>query len=309
MTLQGHIRSGILLLLAMQVLTSFGGVLLLGRMGPAVGGITGQAIQTLELADHQVYHLILQDKPSFDEDMTTLQELASPENQAILSELTPSIPPAFTGDTTAVRRLLEGLFRIQDVERDRMQAREATAHQLAAAGAWVMVLLGLAGFMANLWVLGRLRSRLVGPLVDLVASVDAAARGDRRRRCRSHQDLAELGDLADAVNRLLDQEPPDAWTGGAPAPATPPALPPERPALLAAMDLLEAPLVYVTAEGSLLAANAQAQELLAGSAGPQVLARLADGADTQPWLDRSLDLPDGHRLLVLKPQVPSPAGE
>lgn len=120
---------------------------------------------------------------------------------------TPPASPVATYERTVAPRfeaVKRGLFRLLDINQRAMAETDRRAHQAALAnGAWLGALVTAA--LISFVVLSRaLQRHVLSRLEHLRQGSEAVAEGEVRRRLLDPED-DELGDVAGAVNRLLDR--------------------------------------------------------------------------------------------------------
>ncbi len=97
-----------------------------------------------------------------------------------------------------------GLFRLLDVNQRAIADAERRSRQTALAnGAWLGALVA-ASLFSFVFLSRAMQRQILSRLEDLRCSSEAVAEGDTRRRLLDHAD-DELGQVASAVNRLLDR--------------------------------------------------------------------------------------------------------
>jgi hypothetical protein len=85
-----------------------------------------------------------------------------------------------------------------------MRRTDEEAQRLATAGAWAAAMLALVSFVAARLLAQRAEHRLLMPLLDVYSTLQAAQKGDTRRRCTLYRGNTDLEGIALGVNALLD---------------------------------------------------------------------------------------------------------
>lgn len=85
-----------------------------------------------------------------------------------------------------------------------MRTADDEAQRLATAGAWAAAMLALLSFVATKLLAQRTEHRVLAPLLDVHATLQAAQKGDTRRRCSLYRGSSDLEGIALGVNALLD---------------------------------------------------------------------------------------------------------
>lgn len=297
---------------AMFVLTALVAINLLQRMTPALADVLEQNVKSMDAAGSMLASLAAARLPEPEalaarrRFLTSLDEAArsrsEPEEAALIEELRAVEAAAFRGEPLALQRALGALDALGRVNRAAAQRANAEAKRLGTAGAWVIALLGVLGFGANLLLARRLARRLLLPLHELSRVLAAVEQGDALQRCATRGTPARQHELLARLNRLLDTR---LVQTGAPG-----ALPEGSGGLLPwLLDSWDGALVLVDAEGRVLSASRAALELLASERGPRLReamthARQGGQGDGVSTLRRS----ERWALLALAPDT-SPAQE
>lgn len=256
---------GVMLLIAIQLLTSLGAVVLLGRMSPAIEGILQENVASVEAVEEMALALGRQDGDP-ETRRRFLEALSRARNNITIAEEAPAIATlertaeaALAGDVEARREAAAALALLGKLNRDAMRDADIAAQRLGSAGAWAAVFLGLAGLFASGLTLRRLERRVLVPLAEISRAVTAHLAGDRKRRCATGLASGELRLVMTTLNELFDHRE-RALVGA----ATREARSDERAALLHLLDARPEPTVVAGAQGEVLAANQRALDLLSG---------------------------------------------
>lgn len=258
-------------LVVLQVLTSFVGAWLLGRMTPAVERILVENERSLEAVERMALALAeakhVADAPSRFVAALAIAEgnVTEEAEREELHALREGHEAAFAGDRGAQERVVGALARLGRINRDAMERSNREAQRLGLAGAWVVALFGVIGLLGSVIAVVRTRRRLVAPLRVLADVVTDHARGGSHRRC-PRTEGGELGEVLGNVNELLDRIER--------AKPKPEALDPRDEALLRLLDARDEATWILDEAGSVKAANAAALDALA--ADPALRERLAE---------------------------------
>ncbi len=160
------------------------------------------------------------------------------------------------------------------MRRARSFGSPAFAKRLGTAGAWAAVLLALSGFAVSVLAVSRLRRRVLAPLEDLSATLQAAHHGDIHRRCQSWAGPLEIKMVLSGVNRLLDEHSQHRLTG-----ETQTRL--DRAVSLHLLDQLQAAAFVVGGRRDVLLSSRTGLAELAGSQGGQLRQELRRLPSTQ----------------------------
>jgi hypothetical protein len=121
---------------------------------------------------------------------------------------------------------LEALRELAVINRGAVRRANAEAKRLGSAGAWAAVLLAVAGMLASLAISNRLRRHFLEPLSELHQVISAARQGDAYRRVQTGDAAAEMREILDWVNDVLDKTTPPGHAGPDSEIGSPKAVPP-----------------------------------------------------------------------------------
>lgn len=224
---------GVLLLL--NTLLAFGAIGLFARMSPAIDRILQENVYSIVAVEEMLAELaVAGNEPVGEAGEARLREaidrtranITEPEEPALVAILDEELEALLGGAAAPRERFVEAARELIRVNREAMRAADGEARRLGQAGAWAAALVGIGFFGLSLLLVARLRRRLLQPLAELHAVVEAVLSGDRYRRASRMGSARELRQLLEGVNRLLDER-----VAGGKDPGLPP-LPgdPEEPA-------------------------------------------------------------------------------
>lgn len=271
-------------IVAVQLLTAFGAISLLARMGPAIEQIVAENVVSIRAVQEMT--AALASAGSGDADARTryeralkraannVTEAAEPEVLAVLESRGPGALARRPEDLSAV---LEALGALEAINFESVIQADERAQGLGIAGAWAAAFLGFVGFGLGLWALARLSRRLVEPLQMIDAVIASVRAGDPYRRCSAGERVEELDHVVTELNALLDerQRPPEP---------TEPRDGLVRAALLRLLDREARPALLVDVRGEVEAANDPAWAQLARDAGEALRHALPPDEEAPPWL-------------------------
>lgn len=258
MRLRREAGLGVGLLVSLMVAVAFGAIVLLNRMGPAVGRILDENVASVEAVEDMLAVLASPDSGADDRFEAALQRarqnVTEAEEPALVDQARQLAPSALAGEPAARARLVVVLRQLGEVNRASMRRSDAAARRLGLAGAWAAAFLGTAGFAIGMLIYRRIRVRLELPIDQVRRTLERARADDLQARCRSVP-LApvEVVQIAGHVNWLLDHLQAQIVRPG--AALNTPAVADSHRALLEAMDLDERPRVLVDATGLVIAKN------------------------------------------------------
>lgn len=262
-------------LVALNLLVGLGTVALLSRMGPAIAHILQANATSVEDAERMLRILAMTggqpatevQRLQFVESLERVEgNLTESGEQPVVDRIRAEHAAALGGDIAATAAAVAALEDLVGVNRAAMRAEDRKAQRMVKAGAWSVVFIAVIGFGASLLVIRRLRRMLVEPLAELYATLEAAGKGDRFRRCTSGDAPHELKRIFQIVNQMLDQQERRRGHGS------------EGSARMALLHLLEQqprPVFVVDGSGALVAANRLGLEQLESEQGASLRVRLA----------------------------------
>jgi PAS domain-containing protein len=281
-----EVNAGLLALAAALVLTALVAIHLLERMSPAITRVLDENVASLHASSEMLAELAAQrlPKPASDASHQRFEHalaMAS-HNQTEAGEAEPITelrrlwPDALEGEPRALERAIAAVASIDRVNRAAMQAASVDARRLGKAGAWVLALLGLLGFVAVSLVRRRIQRRVVAPLLELESVLLSVDAGDRLRRCATSGPSSRQQGAMRALNRLLDLA---ASQAAKPAAASAPA---ELVHWL--LDARGGALALLDARGEVVSASSAALEMLSNERESELLGKLqqvASGSSDQ----------------------------
>lgn len=280
MRADSEIRAGLGILLAIQLVATFGVMGLLVRMNPAIEQMVHDDLPMLG-ATQELTVVLAEDAcgngldgTRFDAALDRASAVATdPTEAALLDQVRAQKGDAMTGDCTARGQIIGNVVDLSDTNRTAMRRANASARQLAIAGAWATALLGVISFFVSLLLLRRWLRRFAEPLREIEAVLQANANGDPYRRNRRLEGPNELGVIASRVNHLLDRRIARE-EGRDPALRNV-----DRALLMHLLDRMPEPVVAVDTSGAILAASRTALDRIGASKGQSVADALKIGPE------------------------------
>ncbi len=214
MNLRRELWLSIGVLIALNLLLAFGAIGLFVRMGPAIErileenvfSITAAEVILVEMADSRGRPMLPVQRARVAAALEDArQNITEQEERVVLGQVEAHLSRTFDGDAEARAQTIDALRELMSINRLAMHRADAEAGRLGRAGAWAAVFVGLASFWLSIVVVVRLQNRVVRPLIELNDVLQAAARGERMRRCKPYDAPSEVDQVSAAVNRLLDE--------------------------------------------------------------------------------------------------------
>jgi hypothetical protein len=208
--LGAQLRTLFFVLVGLQVVTSLAAMGLLGRMGPAIQGFIRDNERSMYAAE-QMLAVIARpsvgtgDRERFMRALTAAESnVTEHAERAALDDIRTNAPAALEGDVRAKQTLTSSLVALSRINRDAMGRAHGDAQRLVLAGRWALALVALVGLLASVVSLRRARQKVLTPLIELAAVVDARRAGELYRRCHPYAET-DLSRVLVAYNELLDE--------------------------------------------------------------------------------------------------------
>lgn len=297
MKLRRDLLLGVGALVGFNLLVAVSTVGLLSRMSPAIEQILQVNVVSIHAAEEMQRLLALAgmeplgqaQREQFGEALQRAQNnITEPNERELVMRIRARHEAALAGDRDARQVVIVALGELVAINRDAMIAADRRAQRMGTAGAWAAVFISVLGFLVSLVVIRRLRRSIVEPLAELYATLEAARKGDRFRRCTGLNAPPEIRRIFHAVNEMLDEQERKHGQGGNMG---------ARRALEHLLELQRKPAFVVDGRGYLIAANQRGLERLESSGGEalrQELARVPLDPDGEYGQIASVQLGDGE---------------
>lgn len=215
MKLLTMVRMGALLLIGLNVLMALATIWVFMRMAPAIEVIIEQNERSLEACERMLVALALsggeesdnrQLQISFNEALQTAQNnITEAEEPEALAMIDRNYREALDSNFPARRQTITAINRLADINRQAMVRADKRARQFGIGGAWGVVFMASAVFLAGLLFLRSLKRNLVKPLEEIYAVISAYRLGDTMRRCSGADLSRDIKTIFDGINELLDK--------------------------------------------------------------------------------------------------------
>jgi hypothetical protein len=209
MRASSEIRLGLGIVLGMQALTTLGAIGALGRMSPAIERILSENVASNEAVEEMLASLATSDavarRETFEAALGKARgNVTEKEEIPVIEEIGREGEAVLSGSSSDARRLVGLLRELSEINRDSMRRADEMAKRLGSAGAWIAVLLGLAAFTVGALVLGRISRRVLSPMEELRAVIEARKGGDAFRRFTVREASVDLREMGEALNALVE---------------------------------------------------------------------------------------------------------
>lgn len=256
-------------LVALNVLLAFGAIGLFVRMLPAIERILEENVYSNIAAEEML--AVLAESPTArvptegrrrveDAFRRAKSNVTEPEEIPVLDAIGRNLRAALDGERDAVVAEVRAIQNLIAINRDAMRKVDREAQRLGRAGAWAAVFVGFLSFLLSVVVLGRLRRRVVEPVVELHHVLEGLRRGERFRRSSPRDAPAEIQEVLQSVNALLDERLQKTDP-------RPPGITTERAALVDLLERYPTGALVVDRRGKVLSASKSALDALAGPTG------------------------------------------
>jgi len=309
MELRRELVFGIGALILLNLALAFGSVGLLARMGPAIARILDENVTSIMAAEEVLAAVATSagdpvsatDRQSVAEALDRAQRnVTEEEERPVLLRLTGELDAALEGNRDVRPAVVEDLRELIRINRAAMSRVDAEARRLGTAGAWAVALLGFLSFLLSLLGVSLLNRRILRPLEDLHAVLEAMRRGDLLRRCHPGEAPIEVRQVARGVNRLLDERLLASEPGDREAL--------DREALKELMERAPGGAAVVDAHGTIVQANRRMLERLSATGGETVRAAMTAGGEAPPGLEIVKLGDEAGRLCLLSASAEAGAG-
>ncbi len=255
----------LIVLMAIVVLTSAGTVALLARTAPTIERIMSENVYSLEATEEML--AVIAHGPATDGERLQFEaalkraegNITEDSERASLSEVRTQMNAALSGEIAARDDVIQSLRDVGNVNRGAVIRGDDEATRLGYASAWAAVFLGAISFAWGLAAVRRARARLINPLHEVAAVLEAARAGDRYRRCKRIPAPAELERIMAGVDDLLDARALRRWADepGAKQLA-------DRSVLVFLLEQKQGPAFVLGTDGSVEASNQAGLKTLQG---------------------------------------------
>jgi hypothetical protein len=280
MRIRDEIRLGVGTLLFVQILMMFAAVGMLARMTPAIDRILEDNERSIHAVERML--VVLAEPPSiepgrladrqrrFTQALEDARANVTDERETpVIDAIESQVDAGLAGDPAALAELRSDLAGLADINRDAMHDSNLRAKRLGTAGAWVLALLGLLGLALSIAVIRRFQSKLIRPVYELGAVLEACNDGDHHRRFNPADASAEFRQVAQVVNVLVGEHfgrLERDWEKVAKL---------DRTALLWLLDRQRQPTFVCSEVGGILASNQAGLDALREQGGADVRDRIA----------------------------------
>jgi nitrogen fixation/metabolism regulation signal transduction histidine kinase len=264
-------------LFGLNLVLAFATIAVFMRMGPVTDRMSRENVVALEAGEQMLALMTEAGAAPFDATQRRLftiargraaAALAGPAADGPIGRLV-ALEDAIAAGTMAARQeAIVQLRGLSATSRADLEAGHREARRLGLAGAWFAVFVASIALILGVIAVRRLTHRLLVPIRELWATLEAAHAGNIYRRCAVAQAPLEIGRIVHQVNEMLDLR-------SSRQPYTERRSQVDRAVVLWALRQRKEATFVVDERGQIFAANAPAHALLGEPAGASVRAALA----------------------------------
>ncbi len=209
------VKFGAWVLIALQLLMAFGAIWIFMRMAPAIEVIIDRNVISLEASEEMLAILTLAEQGTatdaanrqrFAQALERAQNnLTEKEEPELIRSIAAQYSRALAGDRVAIERTVGAIVQLGRINRDAMRTADLQARQLGMGGAWAVVFMASAAFLAGMLFLHSLKRNLLLPLDEIHAAIMAFSQGDTLRRCTQKNVPKDMHNLMLRMNTILDE--------------------------------------------------------------------------------------------------------
>lgn len=216
MRLAQAVRVGSWVMIGLNLLMATATIAIFSRMAPAITVIIDRNDRTLQACEDMLAILAMVDtqgqltRPEQQTFRAALQRakenITETQEPEALARVETRLVPLFAGDASARRQTVEAILRLAQINRDAMTLADRHAHHLGRNGAWGVVFMALATFLAGLIFLRSLTRRVITPLEEIHTVMNAQRNGDTMRRCTGVELAQDVAAVFTGINEMLDRQ-------------------------------------------------------------------------------------------------------
>ena len=216
MRLAQAVRVGSWVMIGLNLLMATATIAVFSRMAPAITVIIDRNDRTLQACEDMLAILAMADPQgqlTWPEQQTfraalqrAKENITETQEPEALARVETRLAPLFAGNASARRQTVEAILRLAQINRDAMTLADRHAHHLGRNGAWGVVFMALATFLAGLIFLRSLTRRVITPLEEIHTVMNAQRNGDTMRRCTGVELAQDVAAVFTGINDMLDRQ-------------------------------------------------------------------------------------------------------
>jgi hypothetical protein len=215
MQLAQTIKWGAWSLLALNLMMAFGSIWVFMRMAPAIETIIDQNGRSLQACEQMLAALALTDPSNKNSDQlqsaftTALNRaknnITEKEEPGAIEAISQHFKQAFAGNTASREETVTSIQHLSQINRAAMVTADQKARQFGKAGAWGIVFMASAVFMAGMLFIKELKRSFIKPIEEIHSVIQAVKTGDTIRRCTGPDAPQDIRIIFGELNDILDE--------------------------------------------------------------------------------------------------------
>jgi len=212
------VKLGAWILVALNLIMSFGSIWIFMRMAPAIEVIIEQNQKSLGACEEMLSQLALapqsQDsRPALERNLSAFADalnraadnITENDEAAPIAAIKDHYEQAFTGNAAELARTISAINQLSAINRDAMVVADQKAKQFGNAGAWAIVFMASAVFLVGMLFIRSMKRNLVAPLEEIREVIETVRGGNVMRRCTGPAMPADVKFIYNGINEILDQ--------------------------------------------------------------------------------------------------------
>ncbi len=215
MKLAQRIGLGAWILVTLNIVMAFGSIWVFMRMTPAIEIIIDQNERSLIACEEMLSNLAMANqsdkqlerlRSSFSKALERAKNNITEEEEPVaIKAIDDNYIQAFAGNTEGRTKTVSAIHHLSEINRSAMLKADRKAKQFGNAGAWGVVFMASAVFMAGMLFMRRLQKNVIKPLEEIHSVIQAIRMGDKMRRCTEADMPHDIKTIFSGINEVLDQ--------------------------------------------------------------------------------------------------------
>ncbi len=214
MKLAQGVRLGAWILATLNLIMAFGSIWIFMRMAPAIEIIIEQNEKSLYACEEMLSHLAMVNEKAEVKQLQTAfskalerakNNITEKEEPAAIEAIGKNYVEAFAGSIKGKEKTISAIHHLSEINRDAMFKADRQARQFGNAGAWGIVFMASAVFIAGVVFMRSLKRNLVKPLEEIHSVIQDIRNGDNMRRCTGVDVPQDIKSIFSGINEVLDK--------------------------------------------------------------------------------------------------------
>lgn len=207
-------RYSLWIIVMLNVLMALGSIWIFTRMSPAISLIIERNERSLQasedmlaaVADYGNGGSSMESMAAFTTALFNAENNITEEGEhATLAKIRNEYTKAFNGDSENMKNVIADIRRLSSINRSAMVSADYKAKQIGNAGAWAVVFMGTAVFLASMLIIRFYRIHISGTMEEISCVLEADKSGDKFRRCTGAKS-PDANTLFNDINKIMDQK-------------------------------------------------------------------------------------------------------